>query len=129
MTSCHRQKECETSRYRHGCDPPKLIQAGPSPVAKNQRPTPPVSKQSLIRLIELQPSLLDSLFRFHSKQRKYELPAATLTTTLTELNRLYGVYSEVMNKKTPNSQEADRAWTDYEAYVKRYKKERSMEQE
>lgn len=129
MTSCHRQKECETSRYRHGCAPPKLIQAAPSPVAKNQRPTTPVSKQSLIRLIELQPSLLDSLFRFHSKQRKYELPAATLTTTLTELNRLYGVYFEVMNKKTPNSQEADRAWTDYEAYVKRYKKERSMEQE
>ena len=57
------------------------------------------------------------------------MPAATLTTTLTELNRLYGVYFEVMNKKTSNSQEADRAWTDYEAYAKRYKKERSMEKE
>jgi hypothetical protein len=57
------------------------------------------------------------------------MPAATLTTTLTELNRLYGVYFEVMNKKTPNSQKADRAWTDYEAYAKRYKKERSMEEE
>ena len=57
------------------------------------------------------------------------MPAATLTTTLTELNRLYGVYFEVMNKTTPNSQEADRAWTDYEDYAKRYKKERSMEKE
>jgi hypothetical protein len=57
------------------------------------------------------------------------MPAVTLTTTLSELNRLYGVYFEVVNKKTPNSQEAQRAWTDYEAYAKRYKKERSMEEE
>jgi hypothetical protein len=70
MTSCRRPKECETSRYRHGSDPPKTIQAALSSGAKNQRPTSPISKQSLIRLFELQPSLLDSLFRFHSKQRK-----------------------------------------------------------
>jgi hypothetical protein len=57
------------------------------------------------------------------------MPAATLTTTLSELNRLYGVYYEVADKKRPNSQEAQRAWTDYEAYAKRYKKERSMEEE
>ena len=57
------------------------------------------------------------------------MPAATLTTTLSELNRLYGVYFEVVNKKTSNSQEAQRAWTEYEAYAKRYKNERSMEQE
>jgi hypothetical protein len=57
------------------------------------------------------------------------MPAAILTTTLSELNRLYGVYFEVVNKKTPNPQEAERAWTDYEAYAKRYKKERSMEEE
>ncbi|HET8720759.1 MAG TPA: hypothetical protein VFM24_01945 [Nitrospira sp.] len=55
------------------------------------------------------------------------MSTATLTTTLSELNRLYGVYFEVVNKKTPNSQEADRAWMDYEAYAKRYKQERSME--
>jgi hypothetical protein len=66
---------------------------------------------------------------FKAKEVRNEMPAATLTTTLTELNRLYGVYFEVMNKKTPNSQKADRAWTDYEAYAKRYKKERSMEPE
>ena len=57
------------------------------------------------------------------------MPSATLTTTLSELNRLYGVYFEVVNKKTPNSQEAQRAWTDYEAYAKRYKKERSMKED
>ena len=55
------------------------------------------------------------------------MSTATLTTTLSELNRLYGVYFEVVNKKTPDSQEADRAWMDYEAYAKRYKQERSME--
>jgi hypothetical protein len=57
------------------------------------------------------------------------MPAAALTTTLSELNRLYGVYFDVVNKKTPTSQEAQKAWTDYEAYAKRYKKERSMEEE
>jgi hypothetical protein len=57
------------------------------------------------------------------------MPAATLTTTLSELNRLYGVYFEVVNKKIPNPREAQRAWSDYEAYAKRYKKERSMEEE
>ena len=57
------------------------------------------------------------------------MPAATLTTTLSELNRLYGVYFEAVNKKTPSSQEAQRAWTDYEAYAKRYKKERSMKED
>ena len=33
------------------------------------------------------------------------MPAATLTTTLSELNRFYGVYFDVVNKKTSNSQE------------------------
>jgi hypothetical protein len=56
------------------------------------------------------------------------MPAATLTTTLSELNRLYGVYFDVVNKKAPNSHEAERAWTDYEVYANRYKKERSMEE-
>ena len=55
------------------------------------------------------------------------MSTATLTTTLSELNRLYGVYFEVVNKNTPSSQDAHRAWTDYEAYAKRYKQERSME--
>jgi hypothetical protein len=43
------------------------------------------------------------------------MPAATLTTTLSELNRLYGVYFELVNEKRSSSQEAQRAWTDYEA--------------
>ncbi|HZH48704.1 MAG TPA: hypothetical protein VFD86_02950 [Nitrospira sp.] len=57
------------------------------------------------------------------------MPAATLTTTLSELNRLYGVYCDVVNQKIPNSQEAQKAWTDYEGYATRYKKERSTEEE
>ena len=57
------------------------------------------------------------------------MPAGTLTTTLSELNRLYGVYFEVMNKKKPNPDEAQRAWSDYEGYAKRYKRERSKEEE
>ena len=28
MTSCQRPKECEPSRYRHGCDPPKQVETG-----------------------------------------------------------------------------------------------------
>jgi hypothetical protein len=70
MTSCHRPTECEVSRYRHGCDPPKNIDAAPPSDRKNQRASSPPSAQSLIRLIELQPSLLDFVLRFHSKQRK-----------------------------------------------------------
>jgi hypothetical protein len=57
------------------------------------------------------------------------MPAATLTTTLSELNRLYGVYCDVVNQKIPHSQEAQKAWTDYEGYATRYKKERSTEEE
>jgi hypothetical protein len=56
------------------------------------------------------------------------MPAAALTTTLSELNRLYGVYFDVVNKKIPNSEDAQKAWMDYEAYAQRYKKERSMEE-
>ena len=28
MTSSQRPKECEPSRYRHGCDPPKRVETG-----------------------------------------------------------------------------------------------------
>ncbi len=68
MTS--RPKECETSRYRHGSDPPKPFQLPPSSVPRPKRPSSPVSPKLLVRLIELQPSLLHTVFRFHSKQRK-----------------------------------------------------------
>jgi hypothetical protein len=50
-----------------------------------------------------------------------------LTTTLSELNRLYGVYYEVVNKKILDSEEAQKAWTEYETYVGRYQKERGLE--
>ena len=55
------------------------------------------------------------------------MKAATLTTTLIELNRLYSVYVEALDKRTLRSQEAESAWVGYETYVKRYKEERGME--
>jgi hypothetical protein len=54
------------------------------------------------------------------------MPATTLTTTLSELNRLFGLYHEVADKKTPNSEEAQKAWMEYEAYVRQYNKERGL---
>jgi uncharacterized protein YecT (DUF1311 family) len=54
------------------------------------------------------------------------MPTVILTTRLSELNRLYGVYYEVAEKKTANSQEAQKAWIEYETYATRYKKERGM---
>jgi len=47
----------------------------------------------------------------------------TFTTTLTELNRLYGVYYDATFRSTP---EAVEAWTAYVQYVKRYKEERGL---
>jgi hypothetical protein len=67
MTS-YRGKGCETSHHRHGCDPPKTVHAAPG--RTDQRQTSTALKQSLIRLIELQPSLLGLVFRFHAKRRK-----------------------------------------------------------
>ena len=49
-----------------------------------------------------------------------------LTTTLSELNRLYGVYYEAANKKKPNSHEIQKAWMEYETYARRYRKERGL---
>ena len=70
MLSFRRPKECEASRYRHGCDPPQKVQVAPSSDPNDQAPTSSSIKQSLIPLIELQPSLLNSVYRFHSKRRK-----------------------------------------------------------
>ena len=50
----------------------------------------------------------------------------TLTTTLTELNRLFGRYYEVADQKTRDSQEAENAWMEYETYARRYNQERGM---
>ena len=57
---------------------------------------------------------------------KNKMQTATLTTRLSELNRLYGVYSEMAEKKKANSQEAQTAWIEYETYATRYKQERGM---
>ena len=55
-----------------------------------------------------------------------EVPATTFTTTLSELNRLFALYHEVADKKTPNSEEAQKAWMEYETYVRQYNKERGL---
>ena len=52
--------------------------------------------------------------------------AVTLTTTLSELNRLFGLYYELTEKKSSHSQEAEKAWIDYVTYVRRYNEERGL---
>ena len=54
------------------------------------------------------------------------MQAPTLTTTLSELNRLFGRYYEVADQKTPHSQEAEKAWMEYETYARRYNEERGL---
>jgi hypothetical protein len=49
--------------------------------------------------------------------------AATLTTTLSELNRLYGIYVEANNADLAK---ADISWIDYETYARRYQSERGL---
>jgi hypothetical protein len=49
------------------------------------------------------------------------MPAATFTTTLGEMNRLYGIYVEATN-----GEHSQRAWTDYERYAPRYSSERGL---
>ena len=132
MTSPARPKECETSSYRHGCDPPECnLSTSPLSDPKDYPPIPASNN----RVIELQPLLLAWVFRFHKNQeRNYErmrirevggqMQAATLTTTLSELNRLFGRYYELIDKKP--SLEAEGAWMEYVAYVKRYNEERGL---
>jgi hypothetical protein len=63
MTSCRRPTESDFSRYRHGCDPPKQIQPDSPSHRKNL-----TSTQFLSRLIQLQPSLLASVFPFRKRK-------------------------------------------------------------
>lgn len=49
-----------------------------------------------------------------------------LSTTLSEMNRLYGVYCGVTNEETPNTEQAEKAWVNYETYVRRYQTERGL---
>ena len=55
-----------------------------------------------------------------------DMQAATLTTTLSELNRLFALYYEVIDKKPSHSQQAQKAWIDYVTYVRRYNEERGL---
>ena len=48
----------------------------------------------------------------------------TLTTTLSELNRLYGAYYDATSRKDPKVTE--QAWEAYVQYVRRYKDERGL---
>ena len=54
------------------------------------------------------------------------MPTATVSTTLSELNRLFGLYSEVADKMKPWSEQAQNAWSAYEAYVRKYSQERGL---
>ena len=48
------------------------------------------------------------------------------TTTLGEMNRLYGLYCEATNEETPNAEQAAKTWSDYETYTLRYKSEHGL---
>ena len=48
----------------------------------------------------------------------------TLTTTLSELNRLYGAYYDATCLEDPKF--AEQAWEAYVQYVRRYKEERGL---
>ena len=48
----------------------------------------------------------------------------TLTTTLSELNRLYGAYYDATCRKDPKI--AEQAWKAYVDYVRLYKDERGL---
>ena len=50
-----------------------------------------------------------------------------LTTKLSELNRLYGIYFEATSGETPDAEQAATAWNDYEGYARRYNSERGLE--
>ena len=47
-----------------------------------------------------------------------------LTTSLSELNRLYGAYYDATSLKDPKI--AEQAWKAYVEYVRRYKDERGL---
>ena len=47
-----------------------------------------------------------------------------LTTSLSELNRLYEVYYDATSRKDPHI--AEEAWKAYVEYVRRYKNERGL---
>ena len=52
--------------------------------------------------------------------------AGLLTTTLSELKRLYGNYCEATEGSKPDVHQAVRAWIAYEIYARRYNRERGL---
>jgi hypothetical protein len=52
------------------------------------------------------------------------MQGTTLSTTLSEFNRLYGVYSEA--SATRDVRQAMKAWIEYEQYARRYNRERGL---
>src|SRR5215831_1732890 len=74
MSFSQRPRECDTSRYRHGCDPPKRVKAPPSDRNNLHSPIFPPSTPSLIRLVQLQPSLLASSSEFHRQSSSCSMP-------------------------------------------------------
>ena len=55
-----------------------------------------------------------------------EMQEANITTTVSELHRLYGEYFEATQGPKPDVQRAMRAWIAYEVYARRYNRERSV---
>jgi hypothetical protein len=49
-----------------------------------------------------------------------------LTTTMTELNRLYGLYHDAASAMPPRGIEISKAWFAYLEYVKKYNAERHI---
>jgi hypothetical protein len=52
------------------------------------------------------------------------MQATTLSTTLSEMNRLYAIYYEATSARDPKV--AEKAWKAYVQYVRRYKDERGL---
>src|SRR5215467_14333042 len=67
MTSSTRPRECDTSRYRHGCDPPqKKSKIASLSDCKGASSSP----QAPIRLIQLEPFLLSLSFSISFKKKE-----------------------------------------------------------
>jgi hypothetical protein len=55
------------------------------------------------------------------------MEGTTPTTTLSELNQLYGLYCEATEGSSPDVRSAMRAWIAYELYARRYNRERGLD--
>jgi hypothetical protein len=54
------------------------------------------------------------------------MEGTALTTMLSELNRLYGLYCDATVGSSPDVRSAMRAWIAYELYARRYNRERGL---